>query len=94
MVTGGQNNGGDKRNTIEYIRIPEEKRLVSLNRACPEEISLLFSQLPIECRGHKTAILNNHLWMVGGYNSMEGTYILKYNLCNIYQITSYTHCQV
>ena len=74
MVTGGQNNGGDKRNTIEYIRIPEEKRLPT-NRACPEEISLLFSQLPIECRGHKTAILNNHLWMVGGYNSMEGTYL-------------------
>ena len=68
MVTGGQNDTGNTKNTIEYIQIPEEKRL-PINRACPEEISLFFSQLPLECRGHKTAILNNHLWMVGGYST-------------------------
>ena len=67
MVTGGEY-GGSTTNTIEYIQIPEETRL-PINRACPDEISLFFSELPIECHGHKTAILNNHLWMVGGHNN-------------------------
>ena len=66
MVTGGEY-GGSTTNTIEYIQIPEETRL-PINRACPDEISLFFSQLPIQCCHHKTAILNNHLWTVGGQN--------------------------
>ena len=67
MVTGRQyeNNTG---NTIEYIQIPEGTRL-PINSIHPDEISLFFSQLPIECHGHKTAIINNHLWVVGGYNN-------------------------
>ena len=66
MVTGGEYDANTT-NTIEYIQIPEETRL-PINRACPDEISLFFSQLPIECCHHKTAILNNHLWTVGGQN--------------------------
>ena len=66
MVTGGEY-GGNSTNTIQYIQIPEETRL-PINRDCPHEISLFFSQLPIKCHVHKTAIINNHLWVVGGYN--------------------------
>ena len=71
MVTGGQdsrsNGNSDSTNTIEYIQIPEETRLQEKEN-CPDQISLPFSQLPIECHGHKTAIVNHHLWTVGGQN--------------------------
>ena len=72
MVTGGQdssrsNGNSDSTNTIEYIQISEETRLQEKENR-PDEISLPFSQLPIECHGHKTAIVNHHLWTVGGQN--------------------------
>ena len=69
MVTGGQDRNSKCTNTIEYIQIPEETRLpVPEKKNCPAEISLSFSQLPIECHGHKIAIVNHHLWTVGGQN--------------------------
>ena len=49
--------------SIEYIQIPQ-----LINGAHSDEFSSLVSQLPIECHGHKTTIINNHLWMVGGIN--------------------------
>ena len=48
---------------IEYIHINEK-----MERSCPDEFSSFVAQLPIRCAGHKTAILNHHLWMVGGNN--------------------------
>ena len=49
--------------SIEYIQIPQ-----LINGAHSDEFSSFVSQLPIECHGHKTTIINNHLWMVGGIN--------------------------
>ena len=64
MVTGGhyRSNRNHTRN-IEYIHIHEE-----MGKSCPDEFSSFAPQLPIKCAGHKTAILNHHLWMVGGNN--------------------------
>ena len=69
MVTGGEK-GGKTTNTIQYIQIPEETRL-PINSTHFDEISLFFSELPIECCYHKTTILNNHLWTVGGQHRDE-----------------------
>ena len=60
MVTGGYSTGKLLR-SIEYIKIKKETNLYSYFL----QISLL--QLPFESYGHKTAILNNQLWVVGGY---------------------------
>ena len=49
--------------SIEYIQIPQ-----LINGAHSDEFSSFVSQLPIECHGHKTTIINDHLWMVGGIN--------------------------
>ena len=62
MVTGGQHQGSHTRN-IEYIHIHKK-----MERSCPDEFSSFVPQLPIRCAGHKTAIINHHLWMVGGCN--------------------------
>ena len=62
MVTGGHNQNYHTRN-IEYIHIHEK-----MKRSCPDEFSPFVYQLPIRCAGHKTAIINHHLWMVGGCN--------------------------
>ena len=62
MVTGGHNQNYHTRN-IEYIHIHEK-----MERSCPDESFSFVPQLPIRCAGHKTAILNHHLWMVGGSN--------------------------
>ena len=69
MVTGGHG-ATNYTKSIEYIRIHDEQfegRSMPITRASPDEISSFVSQLPIKCTGHKTAIINNHLWIVGGY---------------------------
>ena len=59
--------------SIEYIQIPEETKL---HMDCPNESSSFVLELPIACAGHKTAIINNHLWTVGGYqNDRSKTYL-------------------
>ena len=76
MVTGGEYEWSNFTNNIEYIQIHEEikcqdyfsserRPIQGIKRVCPVEFPS--SQLPIECSGHKTIILNHHLWMVGGY---------------------------
>ena len=83
MVTGGDYEWSSFTNSIEYIQIHEEikcqdyfsserRPIQGIKRACPDEFSSFVSQLPIKCSGHKTAILNDHLWMVGGYWHEEG----------------------
>jgi N-acetylneuraminic acid mutarotase len=47
----------------KYRRRPEH---CSGRRAYRDEFSSLVCQLPLEFLGHKTAILNHHLWLVGG----------------------------
>ncbi|CAB4026994.1 TNF receptor-associated factor 6-like [Paramuricea clavata] len=44
-----------------YKRRPEHR-----NRGHRDEFSSLQCRLPFQCLGHKTAILNHHLWLVGG----------------------------
>ena len=68
MVTGGHGgpcNGKEMTNSIEYIYYKK------LKSSCAK-FSSFVSQLPIKSSGHKTAILNNHLWMVGGCWSKKG----------------------
>ncbi|CAB4035914.1 E3 ubiquitin- ligase NRDP1 [Paramuricea clavata] len=67
MVTGGTTS------SIEYVRIHDKaisgRAQQRINRANQYEfIYSLVRQLPFECYGHKTTILNDHLWLVGGYN--------------------------
>jgi N-acetylneuraminic acid mutarotase len=70
MVTGGLSDEGKSISSIEYIRIREELQGTiqpePANRAYLDELSSLVCQLPFECYGHKTTILNDHLWLVGG----------------------------
>ncbi|CAB4019213.1 E3 ubiquitin- ligase NRDP1 isoform X2 [Paramuricea clavata] len=70
MVIGGFCGVRSVTRTIEYIEIPEEFQGRSqpevTNRAYQDELSSLQCQLPLECCGHKTTILNDHLWLVGG----------------------------
>ena len=72
MVTGGVSDKGDSIRSIEYIRIYEELQgkiwPEPTNRAYLDEFSSLVCQLPVQCYGHKTAIINDHLWLVGGYD--------------------------
>ena len=71
MVTGGVEHKTTEydgalyhaKKSIEYIQIPQ-----LINEAHSDEFSSFVSQLPIECFGHKTAMINNYLWMVGGIN--------------------------
>ena len=68
MVTGGverckTSTPNYSKKSIEYIQIPQ-----LINKAHSDEFSSFVSQLPIECFGHKTVIINNYLWMVGGIN--------------------------
>ena len=70
MVTGGQADDRNRTKSIEYIPIHDEqfeRRSMPLSRASLDKFSSFVSQLPIKCSGHKTAILNHHLWIVGGY---------------------------
>ena len=66
MVTGGICDIGVFTSSIEYVQVHEETRLL-MNKACPNEFLLLVTNLPSKCSGHKTIILNNGLWVVGGY---------------------------
>jgi hypothetical protein len=69
MVTGGLSDMQSIK-SIEYVQIHEEatsgRRPVPMNRACKDEFLSLVNQLPFKCFGHKTAILNDQLWLVGG----------------------------
>jgi N-acetylneuraminic acid mutarotase len=58
MVTGGFCNLQEQTGSIEYVRINRASAYIS--------VSVFPSQLPFECSGHKTTILNDHLWIVGG----------------------------
>ena len=66
MVTGGKCDRGIFTKSIEYIQVHEETRLV-MNKACPNEFSPFVTNLPSKSSGHKTIVLNNGLWVVGGY---------------------------
>ena len=72
MVTAGLSDEDYSIRSIEYIRIREELQGTiwpePANRAYLDELSSLACQLPFECYGHRTTILNDHLWLVGGYN--------------------------
>ena len=63
--------------SIEYIQIPLEAKQPNIHKACPDESSSFVLELPTECTGHKTAIINNHLWMVGGYNTNKSNNYLN-----------------
>ena len=72
MVTGGHSDWTNFSSSIEYIQIHKTKYFSSerpspKNRACPGEVSSFLSSLLIKCAGHKTVILNNYLWVVGGH---------------------------
>ena len=57
--------------SIQYIHIPDETKLPT-NKACPDKNTSFVFELPTECCGHKTAIINNQMWMVGGQNRETG----------------------
>ena len=71
MVTGGFYDMAIATRSIEYVRICEELQCTvwpdPTNRAYRDEFSSLVCELPFECYGHKTAIINDHVWLVGGY---------------------------
>jgi hypothetical protein len=60
MVTGGRCDSSVTRR-IEHIQIPGQNVPVR----APLD-ALLAAELPFECYGHKTTILNDCLWLVGG----------------------------
>ncbi|CAB4018534.1 actin-binding IPP [Paramuricea clavata] len=60
MVTGGRCDNNVTR-SIEHIQIPGENVPVR----APLD-ALLAAELPFECYGHKTTILNDYMWLVGG----------------------------
>ena len=60
MVTGGRCDSNVTRR-IEHIQIPGQNVPVR----APLD-ALLAAELPFECYGHKTTILNDCLWLVGG----------------------------
>jgi hypothetical protein len=72
MVTAGLSDEGESISSIEYVRIREELQGTiqpePANRAYLDELSSLVCQLPVQCYGHKTAIINYHVWLVGGYD--------------------------
>ena len=61
MVTGGRCGVRSATRSIEHIEIPGKNVPV---RALLDD--LLPAELPFKCHGHKTTILNDHLWLVGG----------------------------
>ena len=63
MVTGGYSNRIKVLESIEYIQIKKQTNSTS---GWHGPRSLFVCQLPFEIHGHKTAILNDHLWVVGG----------------------------
>ena len=72
MVTGGFCGVHSATRSIEYIQIPAKEFQGTIqpelaNKAYQDELSSLVCQLPLECCNHKTTILNDHLWLVGGY---------------------------
>ena len=64
MVTGGYSIGNKVLRSIEYIKIKKETNLDSDFLQRP----FLTRKLPFESYGHKTAVLNDQLWVVGGFN--------------------------
>ncbi|CAB4019211.1 E3 ubiquitin- ligase PDZRN3-like [Paramuricea clavata] len=78
MVTGGFYDMAIATKSIEYVRICEELqstvRPEPTNTAYQDEFSSLLYQLPFEGYGHKTAIINDQVWLVGGYgiNNNQG----------------------
>ena len=63
MVTGGYNSRVKVLESIEYIQIKKE---INLGSGWHRPRYVFVRQLPYESVGHKTAILNDHLWVVGG----------------------------
>ena len=59
MVTGGRCDSNVTRR-IEHIQIPGQ------NVPVRARLDALPAELPFECYGHKTTILNDCLWLVGG----------------------------
>ena len=64
MVTGGRCGVRSATRSIEQIQIPGKDFPV---RASLD--ALLLAELPLKCQGHKTTILNDHMWLVGGWVS-------------------------
>ena len=69
MVTGGFCGFGKVAASIEYLRIHEDTNLA--NNAGTAEVSQLVRELPFECYNHRTKIINDNLWIVGGYDSNQ-----------------------
>ena len=65
IVIGGMFNLVSLTKSIETIGVPEEFR------ALLEGNSLLVRELPFECYGHKTALLNDNIWVIGGKDHHE-----------------------
>ena len=67
MVTGGFNSWTKRLESIEYIQFMKQTNLASRFLQRP----LLVRQLPFESYGHKTAILDDRLWVVGGLSRIN-----------------------
>ncbi|CAB4019212.1 E3 ubiquitin- ligase PDZRN3-like [Paramuricea clavata] len=62
------------------------RRLEPINRAHLDEFSVLPSQLPFACSGHKTTILNDHLWIVGGNGMNQRRYSNAIHMMSVHSI--------
>ena len=73
MVTGGCNSRIKVSKDIEYIEIKKETNLPSGygRERRSRQKSLLVQQLPFESFGHKTAIVKDCLWVVGGLSGIN-----------------------
>mgnify|MGYP002804108919 FL=1 len=73
MVTGGHRERYIATSSVEYIKIHDESGQTEylshkeLTNTVDDEFSSLVQKLPIECFAHQTALLNDHLWIVGGH---------------------------
>ena len=73
MVTGGYNTRTNMLKTIEYIQIKKE---INLPSGFSQDVSGTGSwqkirHLPIGSVGHRTAIIKNYLWVVGGIGRID-----------------------
>jgi N-acetylneuraminic acid mutarotase len=66
-----------------------QRRPEPINRAYLDEFSVLASQLPFACSGHKTTILNDHLWIVGGCGINQRRYSNAIYMMPIHSIDTF-----
>jgi N-acetylneuraminic acid mutarotase len=84
MITGGRCGVRSATRSIEQIQIPGKDFPV---RASLD--ALLPAELPFKCQGHKTTILNDHMWLVGGCVSnacSKAIYMKSVRLSGTFQV--------